>query len=302
MTDLVSDQAPPVHHRSTPERGAVRGPASRRLAFWLRRNSLRLCIGGLLLLLLLLFFWNDIFIPIGSGQEGVLWSRFFGGTEMGRTYGEGYRVILPWDKMAVYDVRLQEMHGTMEVLTLDGLQVSLAVTARFAPRRRDLPMLHRMVGPDYKQVVVWPDVVTAVRHVIRQMKPEELRILSERDLARRINIAARQEVQDHWIDLDEVLITRITLPQPVEAAIQEKLAQEQKAIGYQFLIQQADLERQRRMIEAEGIRDFEARSHISFLKWKGIEATEKLAESPNAKIVVMGASRNELPVLLNADK
>ena len=308
MTDVLTDQAQPAHAPPAGSRGfahdfrTVVRDSERRLKGWTRRHSLRLWIAALVLLLLLLFFWKDIFIPIGPGREGVLWSRFFGGTVMNRTYGEGYRVILPWDKMTVYNVRLQEMHGAMEVLTIDGLQVSLDVTARFSPRKSDLPELQRRVGPGYRHTVVWPDVVTAVRHVIRQMKPEELRILSEADLAARIDTAARQAVRGHWVDLDRVLITRITLPDTVEHAIQDKLAQEQKALGYRFLIDQASMERQRRLIEADGIREFEAHSHVPFLKWRAIEATERLADSTNTKIVVMGASGSTLPVLLNADK
>jgi regulator of protease activity HflC (stomatin/prohibitin superfamily) len=268
----------------------------------LSRRTLRLWLGGLLLFLLLLYLWRAIFIPIGPGRLGVLWSRFGGGTVMDHTFGEGYRIIWPWDWMAVYDMRLQEMHDTAEVLTIDGLQVSLDVTARFAPRAADLPMLHRSVGARYKETVVWPDVVAAVRHVIRQFKPDELQVLGEAELARKVDAAAREAVQSHWVDLDRVLITRITLPERLQLEIQEKLVQEQKALAYDSILKQAEQERHRRIIEADGIREFENRSHVSMLKWRAVEATERLATSPNAKIVVMGTGENQLPVLLNTDK
>jgi regulator of protease activity HflC (stomatin/prohibitin superfamily) len=267
----------------------------------LSQGRFRLWLAALLLLLFLAYLWRSIFIPIGSGQLGVLWSRFGGGTVTNRVYTEGYQTIWPWNRMAVYDVRLQEMHDVVSVLTTDGLQVSVGVTARFRPRAADLAMLHQMVGPRYKDTVVWPDVVAAVRHVIRQLKPEQLRIIGETDLAAKIDAAARDAVQKHWVDLDRVLITQITLPERLRAEIEEKLAQEQKAISYEYILRQAEQERQKRMIEADGIRAFEERSHISFLKWRGVEATEHLAASPNAKIIVMGAGTNQLPVLLSDD-
>jgi regulator of protease activity HflC (stomatin/prohibitin superfamily) len=163
-------------------------------------------------------------------------------------------------------------------------------------------MLHRKVGPDYREKVVWPDVVSVVRHVIRQYKPEDLHVLGEEKLSAQINAAAKAAIEPYWIDLDQILITKIRLPERIQNAIQEKLAQEQKVLTYDFLLKQADLEKQKRMIEAEGIREFEARSHVSILKWRGIEVTEALANSPNSKVVVLGTAEDKLPILLSGDK
>jgi len=268
--------------------------------FGLSPRRLRLVLIALLMLLVLLYLWRSIFIPIGSGRAGVLWSRFGGGTDLSHPYGEGYQAIWPWDRMAVYDTRLQEMHGPVDVLTIDGLQVTLDVTARFRPRIAALPTLHRLVGPQYRTTVVWPDVVSAVRHVVRRLKPDDLRVLGETDLGARIDGAARQAVSGHWVDLDRVLITRITLPKRLQDEIQDRLAQEQKALAYPDILRQAEGERQRRLIEAEGVRAFEQRAHVSALKWRAIEATEHLAASPGSKVIVMGAGQT--PVMINPDK
>ncbi len=264
---------------------------------------LKLAMGGLLALFVLLCLWRSIFIPIGSGQAGVLWSRFGGGTVMGRVYGEGYTVIWPWDQMTVYDTRLQQMHDTtVQVLTSDGLQVSLGVTIRFAPRLGDLTQLHRSVGPAYRRTVVWPDVIAAVRHAVRQFKADDLRVVGEADLAARVNRAASESVQDHWVDLDRVLITRITLPGPVEAQIEARLAEEQKALAAPLLLQEAETERQRRLIEADSVREFEARAQVPMLKWRGLDVLDRLAASPNSKVVVLGGGPGQLPILLDPDR
>ncbi|MDB5707592.1 MAG: hypothetical protein JWN66_4708 [Sphingomonas bacterium] len=258
--------------------------------FGMSPRRFRLTVAGLLALALLLLLWRNIFIPIGSGQSGVLWSRLDGGTVMDRRYGEGYWMIWPWDKMAVYDLRLQDMHDSVSVMTSDGLQVSMKVTVRFAPIPNELTLLHQSVGPKYRQTVIWPDVIAAVRHVVRQFKPEDLTVLGEAELAGKVEAAARNSVQGHWVRLDKVLITEITLPARIQAQIQEKLADEQKALAGPFLLKQAELKRQGWQIEAEGVRAFEDRAHVSLLKWRSIDALEKLSSSPNSKVVVLGGS------------
>lgn len=269
--------------------------------YGLSPGRLRLWLTVLGLALLLIYLWRSIFIPIGSGQLGVRWSRFTGGT-VETVYGEGYPAIWPWDSMTVYDARLQEVSGEVTVLTRDGLKVMLALTARFAPRAHDLAALHKSVGPRYREVVVWPDVVAAVRQVVRQFKPDELRVLGEAALSEQIDAAARAAIETHWVTLDRVLVTRITLPPRLEAAIEDKLAEEQKVAAMGFSLQLAELEGRKRQIEAVAIRAFETLSGISMLKWRGLDATEKLAASPNAKVIVLGTGEGALPVLLNGEK
>lgn len=266
------------------------------------RNRLRLAAAALCAAFALAYLWRSIFVPIGSGEAGVLWSRLDGGTVMGRVYGEGYSAIWPWDRMAIYDARLQEMHDTVDVLTSDGLSVSLGVTARFAPRLDALTVLHRRVGPGYRTTVVWPDVVAAVRHVVRQFKADDLRVIGEADLGARVDGAAHDAVEAHWVTLDRVLITAIKLPERVEAEIERRLVEEQKALAAPSLLRQAEAERQRRQVEAEGIREFEARAQIPILKWRGLDALERLAASPNSKVVVMGDGQGSPPLLIDPDR
>lgn len=255
------------------------------------RRRFRLWMSGLLALLLLLLLWNHIFIPIGSGESGVLWSRLHGGTIMDRRYGEGYRVIWPWDKMAVYDLRYQEMHGKADVRTSDGLHVAMDVTIRYRPRADDLPMLHQAVGPRYRETVLWPDTIAALQQIVGHYKPEELTMSGETDLAQRVEATARQSIERRWVDLDRVLITRVILPERVQVQIQEKLADEQKVLS-------ASLKRQTWSIEAEGAREFQERTGTPLVKWRSVDALEKLAQSPNAKVVVLGGGK-DMPFVLD---
>ncbi|GMV30997.1 MAG: hypothetical protein AMXMBFR59_31220 [Rhodanobacteraceae bacterium] len=282
----MSDPTPPlsVPHAPRADTGVAAYLGMSRLRF-------RLWVTGLLAALLLLLLWNRIFIPIGSGESGVLWSRLGGGTVMDRRFGEGYWVIWPWDRMSVYDLRYQEMHGKADVRTSDGLHVAMDVTIRYRPRAEDLTVLHQAVGPRYRETVLWPDTIAALQQIVGHYKPEELTVSGETDLAQRVEAAARQSVNPHWVDLDRVLITRVILPERVQTQIQEKLADEQKVLA-------ASLKRQTWLIEAEGAREFQARTGTSLVKWRSIDALEKLAQSPNAKIVVLGGGK-EMPFVLD---
>jgi regulator of protease activity HflC (stomatin/prohibitin superfamily) len=285
----VSEEAP-LPLSAMPDTGASADTA---LAAYLgvSKRRFRLWLGGLLATLVLLLLWERIFITIGSGQAGVLWSRLSDGTMMDRRFTEGYWVTWPWNRMAVYDLRYQEMHGKADVRTIDGLHVAIDVTIRYRPRASDLTMLHQAVGPRYRETVLWPDTIAALQQIVGGYKPEELTVSGESDLARRVEAAARQSVERHWVDLDRVLITRVTLPERVQAQIQEKLADEQKVLS-------ASLKRQSWLIEAEGAREFQARTGTALVQWRGVDALEKLAQSPNAKVVVLGGGK-EMPFILD---
>lgn len=282
----MSDPTPPlsVPHETRADSGVAAYLGMSRLRF-------RLWVAVLLAVLLLLLLWNRIFIPIGSGESGVLWSRLGGGTVMEKRFTEGYWVIWPWDRMSVYDLRYQEMHGKADVRTSDGLHVAMDVTIRYRPRASDLTQLHQAVGPSYRETVLWPDTIAALQQIVGRYRPEELTVSGETDLAQRVEAAARQSVDQHWVDLDRVMITRVMLPERVQTQIQEKLAEEQKVLA-------ATLKRQTWLIEAEGAREFQARTGTPLVKWRSIDALEKLAHSPNAKVIVLGGGK-EMPFVLD---
>lgn len=282
----MSDEAlpPPASHETHSDSGVASYLS-------MSKRRFRLWVAGLLATLLLLLLWDRIFITIGSGEAGVLWSRLSDGTMMNRRFTEGYWVTWPWNRMAVYDLRYQEMHGKADVRTSDGLHVAIDVTIRYRPRANELTLLHQAVGPRYREIVLWPDTIAALQQVVGGYKPEELTVAGQPDLAQRVEASARQSVERHWVDLDRVLITRVTLPERVQAQIQEKLADEQKLLA-------ASLKRQTWLIEAEGAREFQARAGTQLVKWRSVDALEKLAQSPNAKVVVLGGGK-EMPFVLD---
>jgi regulator of protease activity HflC (stomatin/prohibitin superfamily) len=261
-----------------------------------------LLISVLIFILVFLFFAERIVIFVNAGESAVHFKRFQGGTQLDRTYGEGLHIILPWDQMQVYNVRIQHEQKQFEVLSANGLKIKVDASIRYRPILENLPYLHQNVGPDYADRIVFPEVEAVVRQIFGQYLPEDI-YSSQKFIIQNTVQNAIFEVSERFVDLDELLITRITLPDMIVTAIEEKLEKEQVAQGYKFRLDSERLEAERKRIEAEGIRDFQTivSSGLTenYLRFKGIEATLKLSESNNSKIVVIGGGKDGLPIILD---
>lgn len=289
-----------------PEENAQHTPTPKpslwsRLRRWIVKKRFTIEIVLALFALLLLFFWDSIFITIRSGELGVMYRRFMGGTVMERTYNEGLHIVPPWDKLYVYDIRVQRKQTTFSVLTVDGLNIEVEVIIRYHPVFETLPSLHRFVGPDYVEKVVLPEIQSVLRIILGQLHLGEI-YTTDRDILRIAALEAMLQVSEKYIQLDDLLITRITLPEMLRNAIERKLMRQQLALEYEYRLLESEQEAKRKKIEAQGIRDFQdiVSEGISeyLLRWRGIEATLELAKSNNAKVVIIGGS-DGLPLILN---
>lgn len=282
-----------------------------RFAAWYQEKRLRLTIGLLVTLFLVALYAPDIFISILPGQQGVLWSRFFGGTRLGYTMDEGLRLKFPWDKAYIYDVRLMQATDTFNAITADGLTLQVEITLRYRLVPTETPYLHKFVGPEYLNVLLLPEVASQARQEISKYEPEvfytrrreeiEDKILENLREGSRIQLAAGDGRRD-LVFIEDFLIRSITLPPHVDAAIQSKLAQRHLMLEYDYRIDREKKEAERKAIEAQGIRRFQdtVSEGISpqYLQWKGIDATLALAQSTNSKIVIIGSGANGLPIIL----
>jgi len=254
-----------------------------------------------LLIFFVIFFFNRIVISIHSGELGVLWRRLGGGTQIDTVYREGMHLILPFNKMYIYNVRKQQFTDTISVLTVDGLSVGVRYSVRYYLDKDTLPLLHQRVGPDFVSVVVRPEIRSVMRMVFGQYKPEEI-YATQKAIQERISALSKSHLEARFVSLDDVPIESITLPARISEAIEAKLAQQQIDEEYVFRLSIATKEADRRRIESEGIRVYNDTVNRSLtpsvLAWHGIQATQDLAKSPNAKVVVIGSGKNGLPLIL----
>lgn len=270
----------------------------------LRRNRVRLVCTGIVLTLILVFLWPSIVITVRPGELGVLYSRFFGGTQLDRNYNEGLHIIQPWDILYIYDVRIQEETQDIDVLTVDGLTINVQVSLRFQIIRDRLPTLHQDIGPNFRNKVIIPIMNSAVRQTIGNYRPDDLYSTARQELQDQMLVDAVEEMGRIPILIHGFVVKSITLPEVLRKAIEDKLVAEQNYLRYNYLLLEAKQEAKRKAIEGEGIQMYQGLVNKNmtpnFLRYEGIRATKELAASPNAKIVVVGG-KDGLPLILNTE-
>jgi prohibitin 2 len=309
------------------ERGEAEPRPRRRFRLPRRRDAL---LGLLVVLICAVFLAPYVIVTVPAGSAGVIWHRFSGGTDTRKVLPEGIALIWPWDKVYLYDTRLQSHSIDIVALTHDGLNVTIALTFRWFVDAKNLGYLHKLIGPDYLKLLLIPEVNASTRRefgkflttdfynagrevmardvfagVVDPGRANFIYARSERDLDREVEQKrplAEAEIRDRLIEMTDVLVRDIVLPPRIVAAIQSKVEQEQLVKEMRFRVEREQFETDRKIIEAKGIKEFQeiVQSGISepYLKWRGIEATVMLATSPNAKTVVIGGNGG-LPLILN---
>lgn len=242
-------------------------------------------------------------VTIGSGQAGVLYKTFDGGVVTDEApLGEGFHVIAPWNKVFIYEVRQQELFEKMNVLSSNGLDIKLDASIWFQPQFENLGKLHREKSEMYKERILLPAIRSAARSVVGRYTPEQL-YSSKRDaIQQEIFEETKNIVKDQYIQLNEVLVRDVTLPPTIKDAIERKLKQEQESLEYEFRLVTASKEAEKVIIEAQGKADankiLSASLTDKILQDKGIEATVKLSESANSKVIVIGSGNSGMPIIL----
>lgn len=246
----------------------------------------------------------SIIITIRPGEAGVLYRRFFGGTVVNEVYGEGTTLIAPWDQMFIYNVRVQDARHEMQVLTAEGVPITLCLSIRYHPEAEFVALLHQRVGPKYPDVIVIPEVEGVVRSIMGRFLLEEI-YNSKREVVQRVISQSAERVSRKYVIIDGVIVREVTLPKQLAAAVAEKMTRRQQAQGYQYRLEAERREASRKLIEAEAVRRANGIIASSLtpalLQWRGIAATEEIAKSKNAKVIIIGGKSKDLPVLLNAE-
>jgi regulator of protease activity HflC (stomatin/prohibitin superfamily) len=282
--------------------GSVENAQKHRLRAWWRRYRSRFFLAAFVTVFLVGYLAPRIFISVHTGQAGVLWKRFGQGTVTDLVYAEGFHVILPWDRMAIYDLRVQHREQAVTVLSTNGLSLTVGVSVRYRPKLPLLGRLHKEVGPGYVDSIVLPEVQSLLRDLFGEYTPEEI-YTTKRSLIQDSLTRAVSEIGESFIEVDDLLITSIRLPSVLQEAIETKLTQEQRQLEMRFRIGREELEVDRKLIEALGISGYNQVVAGSLteqlLTFTGIAASLELAKSPNAKMVIFGNTQG-LPLILDS--
>jgi len=253
--------------------------------------------------ILAIIFISKSTVTIDAGEAGVLWKRFGGGVVTDKpALGEGFHLVAPWNNVIVYEVRQQELTEKMKVLSSNGLDIQLEATAWYQPQISNLGLLHQTKGQNYLDRVLKPAIRSATRSVVGRYTPEQI-YSSKRDIIQsEIFDETKLIIEDQYVQLNDVLVRDVTLPMAIKDAIERKLDQEQQSLEYEFRLITAQKEAQKQIIEAQGKADankiLSASLTDKILQDKGIEATLRLAESTNSKVVIIGSGKDGMPIIL----
>jgi regulator of protease activity HflC (stomatin/prohibitin superfamily) len=260
-------------------------------------------------------------VTVPSGYVGVLWKRFGGGTVLDprRLKNEGFNLILPWNLVFLYDLRLQSFTESYNAISSDGVSLNASVVVRFRLQRDAVPVLHQAIGPNYEKILVQPGIGSLTREVMAQYTAEQVYSTARQEIQDKIRNLAEARLSEKMMEhegeeesyrvsmrdtviLYDILVTGIELPAAIMAAINRKTEQYYIAEEYKFRVEREKRESERKRIEGEGIRDFQQTVSQgisdSYLRWRGIEATLQLSQSTNAKVVIIGSGKDGLPVIL----
>lgn len=263
----------------------------------------KIALPAIIIVIALIILLAKSAITIGSGEAGVLYKTFDNGVVTDQPpLGEGFHIVAPWNKVIVYEVRQQELFEKLRVLSSNGLEIQIDASVWYQPVYNDLGNLHQKLGENYLQRVIQPAIRSAARSVVGRYTPEQL-YSSKRDAIQdEIYIETKSILEKQYVQLNEVLVRDVTLPPTIKDAIERKLKQEQESLEYEFRLVTAAKEAEKVIIEAEGKaesnRILSASLTDKILQDKGIDATLKLSESSNTKVIVIGAGDSGLPIIL----
>jgi regulator of protease activity HflC (stomatin/prohibitin superfamily) len=237
---------------------------------------------------------------VGSGHKAIVFETLGGGTSR-KTLGEGMHFMPIWNSVLPYDVRLREMKEQLIVLSSNGLTLRVDASVRFRPKPDELFELQTQIGPNYAEVVIGPVVRSEARKVFGRYAPEEIYSTKREAIERQIYEEVLKALEGKHVVVEAVLIRDVELPDAIKNAIADKLAEEQRSQKMKFTLDKERQEADRKQIEGEGIARYQSivRQGLTpeYLQFKGIEATERLATSANAKVVVIGSAKGGLPMI-----
>ncbi|MBZ0199278.1 MAG: prohibitin family protein [Ignavibacteriaceae bacterium] len=244
----------------------------------------------------------QVWTVIPAGHAGVI---DFLGYVSDNTLKPGVNIVNPLANVIKFDTRKQELRESMTVPSKEGLSVELEISLIFKLSMDKVNEIYKTVGDfeEYQQKLVLPNFRSVVRGVTTRFEAKSLYTADREKLEAEIreNLSLIREMSE--VVILSTPLRQIVLPPGLTASIEEKLKAEQESQRMEFVLTREKQEADRKRIEAQGIADFQdiVSKGISeqLLKWKGIEATEKLASSNNAKIVVIGSGKDGLPLILN---
>ncbi len=261
-------------------------------------NAKRVGIIVIIIAALILLSKSIVVIPAGHVGVKVLFGHVYE-----QTLDAGIHIVNPLLKVHEMNVRTQQISEEANVPSKEGLIVNLDITVLYALDPRTAADVYRTIGLDYEEVIIVPQLRSVVRGVTAGYEAKALYTAEREALANQMMQQLKPMVENRGVNLEKVMLRSVKLPEILSTAIEKKLEAEQQAEQMKFVLQREEQEAERKRIEAKGISDYNKQVAQSLtqqiLQLRGIEATRKLAESTNSKVVIAGG-KDGLPIILGS--
>jgi len=245
---------------------------------------------------------SQVFTVVPAGNVGVV--DVFGNVS-DTTLKPGINLVNPLARVVKFSTKTQEIKETMDVPSREGLTVQLEISALYHLNPEIAAQVYKTIGPNWVEIVLEPQFRSVARGVTATYDAKALYTSEREMLAHAILGELQTLVEPRGITVEATPLRRVGLPAGLTQSIESKLQAEQESQRMQFVLVKEQQEAERKRIEAKGIADFQdivARGISDpLLRWKGIEATKELAQSTNAKVVIIGAGRDGLPLILDTN-
>ncbi|MFQ5797499.1 MAG: prohibitin family protein [Bacteroidota bacterium] len=258
------------------------------------RTGLGMLAGGIFLAIV------QSFTQIPAGHVGIV--DFFGNVSQ-TTLKPGINPVNPMARVTKWSVQTQQMREQMNVLSAEGLTIQLELSVLYRLEADSAANVYKKIaGGDYVRVVLLPQFRSISRAVTASFNASALYTTEREKLGIRIQEELGDVVGPRGVIIESTPLRNVGLPPQLTQAIEEKQRADQESQRMQFILRKEAQEADRKRIEAGGISDFQrivsATVTDRLLRWKGIEATEQLSKSSNAKVVVIGSGKDGLPIIL----
>ncbi|PIB35840.1 peptidase [Reichenbachiella sp. 5M10] len=268
------------------------------------RKLLPLLLVGAVAVFILISLSSSLFFKVEPAERALAFYTLSGKLDKNNIITPGWHVKAPWTTIYTYDVSESKVEESMDVLDKNGLSINVDMSIRFTPMKDKIGEIQENFKGEYISVLVIPEVRSSVRQVMGRYTAEEIYSTKRSEVETSIKAETESTLASpqNNVIMKALLIRSINLPAQIKQAIENKLQQEQEALAYQFRLDKEKSEAERKRIAAEG--EAKANKIINssltpeLLKMRGIEATQELANSPNAKVVVIGSGKDGLPLIL----
>ncbi len=243
----------------------------------------------------------QLFTQIPAGHIGVV--DFFG-VVSDRVLPSGINFVNPLARVVKLSIQTKEHKEAMQVLSREGLSIGLEVSALYRLNPDSAAQVYKtIVGGDYENTILIPNFRSICRSVTASFQASALYSTEREKLSTDILSELAKVVASRGIIIESTPLRNVGLPSQLTDAIEQKQRADQESQRMEFILTKERQEADRKRIEAQGIADFQrivaAGISEQLLRWKGIEATEKLANSQNTKVIIVGAGKDGLPIIMD---